>query len=314
MALGDVAGDLGEADQIAVLVADGVHHHIGPEHRAVLAHPPAFGLEAADLGGDHQGAAGEAGLLIGLGIECREMPAEDFLRLIAFQALRARVPAGDDAARIQHIKSVIDHAVDQHAQASLADLGTLLRLAHDQREPKRRAGRIARGLHDRVAEEAAAVMAPAPALDLVPALMAGHEQSLFGNGRRLFLVGEQAGIRLADHLAGGDREQPLGAGIPAGDQAFCVECTDGLVGDGADQRLEPIRRCRRRGRGGLCHTRSIIRLLHRAVNRRGAEASKSGCGQSVTATPIPRLRRAAPPARQTSAPCGHRPTRIEARP
>ena len=45
--LGDVAGDLGEADQLAVLVADRVDDDVGPEAAAVLAHAPALRLEAA---------------------------------------------------------------------------------------------------------------------------------------------------------------------------------------------------------------------------------------------------------------------------
>jgi hypothetical protein len=57
-ALGDVAGDLGEADQLAVLVADRVDHHAGPEAGAVLAHAPALGLELALLRAVSQRAAG----------------------------------------------------------------------------------------------------------------------------------------------------------------------------------------------------------------------------------------------------------------
>ena len=45
--LGDVARDLGEADQLAVVVADRVDDDAGPEARAVLAHAPALGLELA---------------------------------------------------------------------------------------------------------------------------------------------------------------------------------------------------------------------------------------------------------------------------
>ncbi len=46
-AFGDVAGDLGEADQPPLLVADGVDDHVGPEPNAVLADPPALLLEPA---------------------------------------------------------------------------------------------------------------------------------------------------------------------------------------------------------------------------------------------------------------------------
>ena len=45
--LGDVARDLGEADQLAGRIADRVDDDARPEGRAVLAHPPALGLELA---------------------------------------------------------------------------------------------------------------------------------------------------------------------------------------------------------------------------------------------------------------------------
>ncbi len=47
-ALGQVAGDLREADERAVGVAQGGDDDVGPEQRAVLAHAPALLLEAAD--------------------------------------------------------------------------------------------------------------------------------------------------------------------------------------------------------------------------------------------------------------------------
>ena len=46
-ALGQVARDLGEAEQLAVRVVQRGDDHVGPETRAVLAHPPAFVLAAA---------------------------------------------------------------------------------------------------------------------------------------------------------------------------------------------------------------------------------------------------------------------------
>src|SRR4051812_32649493 len=42
--LGHVARDLGEADQLAVFVADGVEHCIRPEARTVLADAPSLGF------------------------------------------------------------------------------------------------------------------------------------------------------------------------------------------------------------------------------------------------------------------------------
>src|SRR6185436_18380896 len=46
-ALGQIARDLGEADDLAGVVAERCDHHVGPEPRAVLAHAPALVLEPA---------------------------------------------------------------------------------------------------------------------------------------------------------------------------------------------------------------------------------------------------------------------------
>ena len=79
-ALGDVAGDLGKADQLAVVVADRIDDHAGPEERSVLADAPALLLVAAGFPGDLERARRPAGGLVGIGIEAREMVADDFLR------------------------------------------------------------------------------------------------------------------------------------------------------------------------------------------------------------------------------------------
>src|SRR5690606_30960608 len=52
--LGEVARDFREADVLAALVAQRGEDHAGPEPAAVLAHTPAFVLEAAVLGGGTQ--------------------------------------------------------------------------------------------------------------------------------------------------------------------------------------------------------------------------------------------------------------------
>jgi hypothetical protein len=47
-AFGDVAGDLGKAENRSIRTADGIDDDIGPEFRAVLADTPAFLLVTAD--------------------------------------------------------------------------------------------------------------------------------------------------------------------------------------------------------------------------------------------------------------------------
>ena len=121
-ALGQVAGDLGEADEAAAVVADGGDDDVGPEARAVLAQPPALQLVFADIGGLGEGACRNAGGAVGLGIEAREMLADDLLALIALDALRAGIPAHDIAARIDHEDCVVGHRVDQQGQMLLGRL------------------------------------------------------------------------------------------------------------------------------------------------------------------------------------------------
>src|SRR5687768_12703624 len=67
--LGNVAGDLGEADEAAVIVADRIDDNIRPEQRPVLADAPALRLEAALLDRGLQGAGREPGRAVLLGVE-----------------------------------------------------------------------------------------------------------------------------------------------------------------------------------------------------------------------------------------------------
>src|SRR5260370_26510842 len=84
--LGDVAGDLGKADQPAVF-ADRIDDHAGPEEGAVLADAPAFFLVAALLFRDLERAGGFAAGAVGLGVEAGKMLAEDFFGRIALDPL-----------------------------------------------------------------------------------------------------------------------------------------------------------------------------------------------------------------------------------
>nr|GEU28338.1 hypothetical protein [Tanacetum cinerariifolium] len=119
-ALGDVARDLGKADQGAVRVVHRVDHHAGPEAGAVLAHAPAFVLEAA-LRRLRQHLRRAAGCAVFGRIKAGKMLADDFRLRIPLEALRARVPAADDAVGRQHVDGVVAHARDE--QLELFSLG-----------------------------------------------------------------------------------------------------------------------------------------------------------------------------------------------
>ena len=114
-ALGNVPGDLGEADELAVLV-DGVDDDAGPEEGAVLADAPAFLLVAALFPGNAQGAERLAVGAVDFGIEAGEMLPDDFVGRVALDPLAADVPARDHAGRVQHVQRVVGNAFNQKSE------------------------------------------------------------------------------------------------------------------------------------------------------------------------------------------------------
>src|SRR5206468_2372524 len=94
--LGHVAGDLGESDQLAVLAVDSVDDDARPEPRAVLADAPAFALELAFVARGVEHLLRHSRLAVLLGVESREMLADDLVGLEPLDALGAGVPAGHD--------------------------------------------------------------------------------------------------------------------------------------------------------------------------------------------------------------------------
>ena len=79
-ALGDVAGDLGEAEQVSVFVTDGVDDDAGPEAAAVLANPPAFRLVLPFRHGGGERLLRHSCLPILFGVEAGEVLADDLDR------------------------------------------------------------------------------------------------------------------------------------------------------------------------------------------------------------------------------------------
>src|SRR6478735_10573836 len=114
--LGEVPRDLGKADKCAGLVMDGIEYRGDPESGAVLADPPAFGLEAADLPRLRERFLRQAGVPVLPGEELREVPADDFVRCVAFHPFGAGIPACDDALGREHVQGVIGNALDQELE------------------------------------------------------------------------------------------------------------------------------------------------------------------------------------------------------
>src|SRR5260370_41247676 len=85
-AFGDVAGDLGKADELVVL-ADGIDDDTGPEEGAVLADAPALFFIPALFFGDLEGAQRLAVGSVCFGIEAGKLLAADLLRRISLDPL-----------------------------------------------------------------------------------------------------------------------------------------------------------------------------------------------------------------------------------
>ena len=121
LAVGQVTGDLGEAEQFAGRVHDRIDHHVAPETAAVLANAPAFPLETSFMDGRVQRALGQTVTAIVLGVEARKMLAENLGFLVPLETLGTRVPAGNDAVGVDHVDRVVDHRVDQQPESPVVD-------------------------------------------------------------------------------------------------------------------------------------------------------------------------------------------------
>ena len=88
---------------------------MGPEAAAILAHAPALGLEPAFARGGRERARRQAGLPVLLDIEAGEGGAQDLGLRIALDALRAGIPAGDQARGVEHVDRIVVDGLDEQA-------------------------------------------------------------------------------------------------------------------------------------------------------------------------------------------------------
>jgi hypothetical protein len=111
--LAQITRDLAEPSQRAIVVVDRGEHPVGPEERAVLAHPPALFLDVAvvTLGGEHlRGLAGSD--VVGR-VELGEVLADDLVRLVALDAFRSGVPGEHVTLRVEQEERIVGDAVDE---------------------------------------------------------------------------------------------------------------------------------------------------------------------------------------------------------
>ena len=118
--LGDVTGDLGEADKPVLVIAYRIDDDACPKEGAILANAPALFLVAAAFQCKPERTRGPAGGLICAGVEAGEVLPDDFFRPVAFDALTTGIPVGNHAVGIEHIERIIGDAIHQQTKMSLA--------------------------------------------------------------------------------------------------------------------------------------------------------------------------------------------------
>jgi hypothetical protein len=113
LAIGEVARNLGEAEQPALFVAQRGDDHVRPEARAVLAYPPALVLETPLGDRDLELVLRPAAVDRLAGVESREVSADDLLGAVARQALGTGVPRHDAAVPVEQQKRVVLGLLDE---------------------------------------------------------------------------------------------------------------------------------------------------------------------------------------------------------
>ena len=243
--LADVAGNFGEPDQGAVLVADGVDHDQRPETAAVLAHAPAFALVVAlaRRGGEH--ARRQTGRAILAGVEPGEMLSDHLGRAVALEVLGPGVPVDDDARRIEHVDGVVLDRLHQEAKAPFAVVKRVLRrspLGIVADDPGKADGAAvgADRLHDVGRPELAAILADQPSFVFGAPGVARLGEHARGETVRSLLRREEAGEMPADDLGGPIAGGPFRPGVPRADRAIDVEKANGVIRDGVDQKFKSL--------------------------------------------------------------------------
>jgi hypothetical protein len=235
-AFGNVTGNLGKADKIAVIAANGIDYHTRPEEAAVLADAPAFFVVATMIGRELQGTRRAARGLVGLGIKSGKMLPDDFLRQIPLDALSADVPVGDDAVRVQHVKRIVRNAADKQAKLAFTCVqrrpGPALfgNVARDLGKADQPAVLID-GVDDDGSEKFRAILAQPPAFRRELSLLAGSLQGARGFSCLPVLRQIKHSEVPADDLAGFIALDAPGAGIPAADHTIGIEHVDGIIDD-----------------------------------------------------------------------------------
>lgn len=105
---------------MAVLVANGGNDDAGPKRGAVPADAPTFIFKTSNSGGNFEFFFGNFGTLRFRRIKHPEMPANDFVRFITFDAFRARIPRLHFSSGCEEKNRVIGDLIDQQPKRDIA--------------------------------------------------------------------------------------------------------------------------------------------------------------------------------------------------
>jgi hypothetical protein len=112
-ALGQIAGHLRKAEQLAFLPTQRGDDYARPKTRAVLAHPPSLVLEAPLALRHAQFVLGPTPRHVFGHIEDRKMLADDLVGGVALGKPRADVPRGDMPFGVEHENRVVARLLDK---------------------------------------------------------------------------------------------------------------------------------------------------------------------------------------------------------
>ena len=179
-AFGDIPSDLCKSDQYSVLVLNRINHDMGQELRTVLAQTPALIFMTPLTDNCVKGALRHTVEGIFTLEKHGEMLADNLVGLVPLDTLRTRVPGGDNARAIQHIKGVVGHALDKQAELLLTIAQRLLRglslgqVACDLCETNERTIRGADGVNDDQCPQSSTVFSDSPTFAFKSTALRGH--------------------------------------------------------------------------------------------------------------------------------------------
>jgi hypothetical protein len=104
---GKVTRDLGEADQVVIIIVYGIDHNACPETAAILPAAPPFGFEASFAAGRIKCPLGHARIAILWRVEAGKVLTDNFGLWITLDACGACIPVNHLPFRAQHVDGVV---------------------------------------------------------------------------------------------------------------------------------------------------------------------------------------------------------------